>query len=129
MIGAGEAIQAAAVAALAAIEGIGRVYDAPPLQAAVPHALVAIDGEADWGHKNGAGREVRLAATIHDRGERPVRLRRLATEAEAALGGIGPELDAWRLVTMQLVRTRIVSGPKGDWAAIIEYRARILRSG
>jgi hypothetical protein len=129
MIGAGEAIQAAAAAALAAVEGIGRVYDAPPLQAAVPHAVAAIDGEADWGHKNGAGREVRLAAMIHDKGERPLRLRRLAAEAEAALGGIAPELDSWRLVTMQFVRTRIVSGPRGDWAAIIEYRARMLQAG
>jgi hypothetical protein len=129
MTGAGEAIQAAAVAALAALDGIGRVYDAPPIQAAMPHALVAIDGEADWSHKSGAGREVRLAATLYDKGERPVRLRRLAAEAETALAGIGPALGPWRIVTLQFVRTRIVSAPKGSWAAVIEYRARMLETG
>lgn len=127
MTGAGEALQSAAVAALAAIEGIGRVYDAPPIQAAIPHAVVAIDGEVDWGHKSGAGREVRLAATIRDKGERPVRLRRLAAETEAALAALAPAIEAWRLVTMQFVRSRIVAVPREGWAAVIEYRARMLR--
>lgn len=127
MNGAGEALQAAAVAALAAIDGIGRVYDAPPIQAAIPHAAVEIDGEADWGHKSGAGREVRLAATIRDKGERPMRLRRLAGDAEAALAALAPAVGGWRLVTMRLVRTRILSSPREGWAAVIEYRARLLR--
>lgn len=127
MNGAGETLQAAAVAALAAIDGIGRVYDAPPIQAAIPHAAVEIDGEADWGHKSGAGREVRLAATIRDKGERPMRLRRLAGEAEAALAALAPAVGGWRLVTMRFVRTRILSSPREGWAAVIEYRARLLR--
>jgi hypothetical protein len=126
MTSAGEALQAAAVTVLAAVEGIGRVYDAPPIQSALPYALVAIDGETDWSHKSGAGREVRLAATVYDKGERPVRLRRLAREAEAALAGIGPGLDSWRLVSLVFVRARIVGTAKSSWAAVIEHRARLL---
>ena len=127
MSGAGDVLQAAAVDALTTIEGIGRVYDAPPLQAAIPHALVTIDSEADWGHKSGEGREVRLAAEIRDKGERPLRLRRLAGEAEAALSALSAALGPWRLVTMRLVRRRIVAVPREGWAAVIEYRARLLR--
>ena len=127
MSGAGDALQAAAVETLAAIEGIGRVYDAPPLQAAIPHALVTIDSESDWGHKSGEGREVRLAAAIRDKGERPLRLRRLAGEAEAALSALSAALGPWRLVTMRLVRRRIVAVPREGWAAVIEFRARLLR--
>jgi hypothetical protein len=129
MTGAGDALQAAAVSALAAIDGIGRVYDAPPLQAVVPHALVTIDGEADWGHKSGEGREVRLAATIRDKGERPLRLRRLVAEAETALAALPNAMQPWRLVTMRLIRSRIVAVPREGWAAVIEYRARMLRDG
>jgi hypothetical protein len=129
MSGAGEALQAAAITALTTIRGIGRVYDAPPIQAAIPHALVAVDGEVDWGHKSGAGREVRLAATIFDKGERPLRLRQLASEAEAVLAGIEGPLLPWRLVTMIFVRKRIVAARPGDWAAVLEYRARLLRGG
>ena len=129
MIGAGEALRAAAVAALERVNGIGRVYDAPPLTAAAPHALVEIDAEADWGHKSGAGRELRLAATLSGDGERPVRLRAAAGAAEAALRGLGGALDGWHLVTMQHVRTREVRRPKGGWAAVIEFRARLLSAG
>ena len=126
MSGAGEALRAAAVAALQAVAGIGRVYDAPPPTAAAPHALVEIDAEADWGHKSGAGRELRLAATLTGEGERPLRLRAAAGEAEAALRALGGEMGGWRLVTMQHVRTREVRRPKGGWAAVIEFRARLL---
>jgi len=128
MSGAGEALRSAAVAALAAVPGIGRVYDSPPLQAAHPHALVSIDVESDWSHKSGAGREVRLAAAISDKGERPERLRTLACEAEAALAGLGGPLPGWRLVTIQFLRTRTVRSAAGEWTAVIEFRARLLEA-
>ena len=129
MSGAGEALRVAAVAALERVAGIGRVYDAPPLAVAAPHAVVQIDAETDWGHKNGAGREVRLAAVLSGEGERPLRLRAAAASAEAALAGVGGEIGGWRLVTMQLVRTRELRRATGGWAAVIEFRARMLAVG
>jgi hypothetical protein len=119
----------AAAAALAGVSGIGRVYDAPPLQAALPNAVVSIDLETDWSHKSGLGREVRLAAAISDKGERPVRLRALAAEAEAALAGLSGALPGWRLVTMQFLRARTVRSAGGAWTAVIEFRARLLADG
>jgi hypothetical protein len=126
MTGTSEALRAAAVAALAAVEGMGRVYDAPPLTAAAPHALVEIDSEADWGHKGGAGRELRLTAKLTGEGERPLAMRANATAAEAALAGLDPDLDGWRLITMRHVRTREMRRPRGGWIAVIEFRARLL---
>jgi hypothetical protein len=120
------ALRAAAVAALQAVAGIGRVYDAPPLTAAALHALVEIDSEADWGHKSGAGRELRVTAKLSGEGERPLAMRANAVAAEAALAGLGPDLDGWRLVTMRHVRTRELRRPQGGWIAIIEFRARLL---
>jgi hypothetical protein len=128
MSGACEALLGAAVAALEGVAGIGRVYDAPPLQAALPHAVVAIDVESDWSHKNGTGRELRLTATLHDKGERPLRLRRLASEAEAALAALAGEAGGWRLVAVQYLRTRMVRERSGGWAAVIELRVRMLRA-
>jgi hypothetical protein len=126
MTGAGETLLAAAVAVLRAIDGIGRVYDAPPLQAALPHALVAIDVESDWSHKSAAGRELRLAASLFDKGERPLRLRALVGEAEAALAQLGGAHGAWQIVSMRYLRTRILRDSAGSWAAVIEFRARLL---
>lgn len=126
MSGAADSLRAAAAAALSAIEGIGRVYDAPPLQAAFPYALVLIDSQSDWSHKTGAGRELRLAASLFDRGERPLRLRALVAGAEQVLGSLAGEIGAWQLVSMTYLRTRIVSDSAGAWAGVVEFRARML---
>jgi len=123
--GAGEALQAAAVAALGAIEGM-RSYDGSPVQAAFPYAVVDVGAQSDWSHKSGEGRELRLAVTVRDQGERPARLHALTGRAEAALGGIGGALPGWRVVTMHYLRTRVVKEPRGAWAGVVEFRARML---
>lgn len=122
---ASQQLQAAAMAALEAADGIGGVYDGPPLQAAFPYALVEAGPESDWGHKSAAGREVRLAVTVRDEGERPARLYRLMAQAEAAMEGlIAPE--HWSIATIRFVRSRVVREPRGAWAGVTEYRARML---
>jgi hypothetical protein len=127
--GAGEALAARATAALQALPGLG-VYEGPPVQAAAPYAVIETGAESDWSHKSGAGRELRLAVTLHDRGERPARLRALVREAEAALEAVPAEGGGWTIVTLGFVRSRIVppprGAPNGAWAALIEYRARML---
>ncbi|HEX8214270.1 MAG TPA: DUF3168 domain-containing protein [Allosphingosinicella sp.] len=124
---AGEKLQQAVSAALQAIGGIG-VYEGPPLQAAAPYAVVEAGPETNWSHKSGTGREVRIAVSLFDRGERPVRLRSLMGEAEAALDALaGP--TGWQLVAMQFLRSRLVRDTQGVWAGVIEYRARLLSTG
>jgi hypothetical protein len=127
MSGAGAALGSAAIAALEAME-LGAVYPGPPLQAAFPYAVVEAGPEADWGHKNGRGREVRLAVILRDSGERPERARAFADVAEAVIEA-GLEIEGWRLVTLALVRRRTVAegrGGKAGWAVTIEFRARML---
>lgn len=127
MSGAGSALKAAATEALEALQ-LGGVYPGPPLQAAYPHWLAECGPEVDWGHKSGAGRELRLAVTLRDAGERPERAQTLADLAEAAIGA-GLEVEGWRLVTLALVRRRTVAegrGGQAGWAVAIEWRARML---
>ncbi|WP_431848282.1 tail completion protein gp17 [Allosphingosinicella sp.] len=125
-MGAGEALQAAAATMLKAVPGIGAVYEGAPRRAAFPHAVVDGGVETDWGHKSGAGREVRFAFVLRDGGERAARLRELASEAAAGLEGLGRELPDWIIVSLGLLRSRIVPDGTG-WTAVIEYRARMLR--
>jgi hypothetical protein len=126
--GAAAALQAAAMAALEAVEALGAIYPGPPLQAALPYAVVECGPETDWGHKSGRGRELRLAVTVRAGGERPDRVQVLAAPVDAALeGGLGPE--GWALVTLTFLRARTVADTRGGepgWAAVIEYRARML---
>jgi hypothetical protein len=124
---AGTKLQAAAIAALEALD-LGGVYPGPPLQAAFPHALVECGPEADWSHKSGRGRELRLAVTARDAGERPDRAEALAEVAEAVIEA-GLEVEGWRLVTLALLRRRTVAtgrGAQAGWAVAVEYRARML---
>lgn len=121
---AGEALQEAVLGALAAIDGLG-LYDGAPLQAVAPHAVVEIGPETDWGHKSGAGRELRLAVVLRDEGERAVRLRGLMAEVEAIVLGLGTGLEGWRVISLRLARA-MATRERSGWVGLVEFRARLL---
>ena len=120
---AGGNLQTAIAGALAGVEELTGVFDGPPARAAFPYAALDATTETDWGHKNGEGREVLVAITLWD--DQPVRLHALADAIEANVDGL-PAIDGWQLVTMRLVRRRIVRDVAGPWAAAIDFRARML---
>ena len=126
--GASATIAAQAAAELAAVAGLA-VYRGPPVQAAAPYAVIGTGPERDWGWKEGEGREVRLAVTLHDRGESPQRLLALAAAAEAALAAIGGEVGGWRVASFAFLRSELVPPRRGSadglWARVLEYRARM----
>jgi hypothetical protein len=120
---AGGALQSAIAAALAGNADLTGVFDGPPARAAYPYVALDATTESDWSHKSGTGREVMVAITVWD--DQPVRLHGLADEVDAALGDLNA-LDGWQLVTMRLIRRRVVRDVAGPWAAAIDYRARML---
>lgn len=127
MSGAGAALRAAAIEAVEALE-LGGVYPGPPLQSAFPYATVECGPETDWGHKSGRGRELRLAVTLRDAGERPERAQAFAEVVEATMEA-GLDVEGWRLVTLAMVRRRTVAEGRGGgagWTVAIDYRARML---
>lgn len=108
-------LAAAMVDALADHPGVADVvtgiFDAPPVRAARPYAVVDEAVLGNWGSKDLAGREGVLAVLLFDGGERPVRLRALAGEVEAAIEAMPGDLgEGWRVVTLVLARSRIVRG-------------------
>lgn len=125
--GAGSLLQAALVARLAAELPVS-VFDAPPVRAGDPYALVDEPALADWSTKTWRGREGRVAVQIVDGGERPVRLRLLVAAAEAALEGWQPPLSGgWRLVSMRLARSRLLRDGAGRWRATSDFAVRLYR--
>ena len=123
---AGAALQTSIAASLGRIEGLSGVFDGPPARASYPYVALDATTESDWSHKSGEGREVLVAITVWD--DQPVRLHALADEVEAALQAPGP-IEAWQLVTMRLVRRRVVRDVAGPWAAAVDFRARMLALG
>lgn len=120
---AGGALQTAIAGALSGMSSFTGVFDGPPARAAYPYVALDATTESDWSHKSGAGREVMVAITIWD--DEPVRLHSLADCVEAAMSSLGP-IAGWQLVTMRLVRRRVVRDVAGPWAAAVDFRARML---
>ena len=120
---AGANLQTAIAAAVSRVEELTGVFDGPPARAAFPYVALDATTESDWSHKTGKGREVFVAITLWD--DQPVRLHALADAIEANVDGL-PAIDGWQLVTMRLVRRRIVRDVAGPWAAAIDFRARML---
>ncbi len=100
------------------------MFDGPPARAAFPYAAIDAGTESDWSHKSGDGREVLVAVTLWD--EQPARLHALADAVEAAVRGARARSTGWQLVTLRLVRRRMVRDVAGPWAAAIDFRARLL---
>lgn len=123
---AGGAIQAALAPLLEAVEEVTGVYDGPPARAPFPYVVIDAGNESDWSHKSGDGREVLVAVTLWD--EQPARLHRLSDLVETAVRS-GPAVAGWQLVSLRLVRRRMVRDVAGPWAAAIDFRARLLAEG
>ena len=121
---AGAALQQAIALQLAALSELSGVYDGPPARAAFPYVAIDAGSESDWGHKSGEGREVMVATTLWD--EQPARIHPLADALEVAVLGT-QAVDGWHLVSLRLVRRRIVRDVAGPWAAVVDFRARLLR--
>lgn len=119
-------LQAKVIEVLGGVAGLG-TYTLAPVQAAYPFATVDAGLETDWSHKSGTGREVRIAVTIRDKGERPERVQQIETQAEEAISGLSGTTANWSLVSMSFMRSRLVQEKETGWAAVIEYRARMLQ--
>ncbi len=103
------------------------IFDAPPVRAARPYALIGETLFGDWGTKDMAGREARTIVTLLDLGERADRARRLAGEIEAAVETLPRELgNGWRVASLALLRSRVARDGEG-WAAAVEHRVRVLK--
>jgi hypothetical protein len=122
---AGAALQQAIAMRLASIGELSGVFDGPPARAAFPYVAIDAGSESDWGHKSGDGREVLVAVTLWD--EQPARIHPLADAIEAAVLGTDT-VEGWQLVSLRLLRRRIVRDVAGPWAAAMDFRARLLKA-
>jgi len=116
-------LQTAIAAALDGVEELSGVFDGPPARASYPYAAIDATTETDWGHKSAQGREVLVGVTIWD--DQPVRLHELADAVETSLNSLRTVED-WQVVTLRLVRRRVLRDVAGPWAAAIDFRARML---
>jgi hypothetical protein len=128
--GASAALAAAVTVVLREVPGLSAVFDGAPIGAGDAHAEVEMGPETDWGHKSGAGAELRFALLVRCGGERPDRARALSGGVRRAVEKLGPVVSGWRLVSLAMLRSRVTPARKEErpgWTAMVEYRARLLR--
>lgn len=131
------AVRGALVAALrgdaALIGQVNAVYDGAPVQASAPYVVIEECAGVEWGGKGLDGCEVRLSIGLRDQGESSARLAAMVARLDAAArGSAGTLAQGWRIVTVRLVRSRImrrVAGPRepGGWQGVVDYRIRAVR--
>ena len=124
------AVHAALVAALRAADDVAGalngVFEGPAVKASAPYAEVQPMIAVDWSTKDRAGRELRPAVTIHDASETPARLLTLIGAVGAAIEAMPRDLDGWRVASLVFSRSRTLREAPGRWAAVVEYRVRVL---
>jgi hypothetical protein len=95
---------------------------------AFPYVVIGDGLSTDWSHKSGRGREHRLAITIWDEAGRAGRLHGLIGAVETAVEALPAALPNNRIVSVALLRSRILRPAGGPWAGMVEYRVRTLES-
>lgn len=119
--------QAALLARLQAGLGaqVNAIVQGPSATATPPYAEIGELLAGDWSTKDAAGRELRSLVLIRDGHDVPDRAQALADAAERALATLGPVLGDWRLVSLVLIRRRLLRERPG-WLVLLEHRARLI---
>ncbi|MBN2972938.1 DUF3168 domain-containing protein [Roseomonas aeriglobus] len=105
------------------------VVEGPAVRASTPYAEIGEAVAGDWGTKDRAGRELRLAVILRDAAETSTRIGTLVTAVEAAVPGLSRDLPGWRVASIAFLRSRIAGDGPGRWIAAVEFRVRMLATG
>ena len=123
---AGRVLHAAVVAHLA---GLGRVFDAPPVRAAMPYVVVDDPVLAAGDAAGVAGRSGTVAVACIDGGVSPERVRALLGAVEAAMATLPAQVgEGWRVTAVRLVRSAVSQGKGERWTATSVFAVRMFRS-
>lgn len=103
------------------------VFDAPPVRALAPYAVVEHPQFRGADAAGVTGRIGTLAIGFQDAGEAPTRLRVLMAGAEEAMDLLPAALgDGWRLAGIELARSRLARAKEG-WLGRSEWAVRVFR--
>jgi hypothetical protein len=128
-VSAGTLLQAAVVEELLETDELEplAVFDAPPVRAITPYAIVE-DPVLEQADAAGvSGRVGTLAITFRDDGERPLNLRGAMAMADELVSLLSAELpDGWRIAGLRLQRSKLTRAKDG-WIGRSEWAVRLFR--
>ena len=104
------------------------MFDAPPVRATLPFAMIEEPVLQQRDLAGMTGRVGTVAVQLFDDGERPLRLRSQLALVEDDLARMPADLGAgWRLAALSLRQSRVAKG-KAGWSARTEWAVRMYRA-
>ncbi|MFN3991006.1 MAG: DUF3168 domain-containing protein [Erythrobacter sp.] len=108
-----------------ALAPINTIEEEAPLRAAPPWLGIAASASIDWGCKERAGREIRVALELASRADHPAADRGMLAAIEARVLGLPPFHADFELASVRFLRSRSEARANNLRAALIEFRFRL----
>jgi len=105
---------------------LNAVTEEAPARAAPPWLGLVASASGDWGTKDRAGREVRVAFELHCRGDDPGTAAAVTRAIEARIEALPRAHDGFAVASVRFQRGRAEQRPGNVRAVLLEYRFRLL---
>lgn len=123
------AVLLAWLASDAALAGaLNAIVEEAPTRTALPWLALTASASTDFGHKTGAGREVRVALELNYRGDDPLSEAALIAAIERRIESLPSDQTAagFHLASLIFLKARAEQRGEALRALVLEYRARVL---
>lgn len=108
------------------LAGLNAIEEESPLRASAPWLGIAASASTDWGSKDRAGREVRIALELVTRGDDAAHDAGLIRAIEERCQNVPSQQTGFQIVTARFLRSRAERRDKNLRAALIEFRFQTL---
>ena len=109
-----------------ALAAINAIEEEAPISASPVWLGIAASASIDWGTKDRAGRETRIALELETRTDLPSADAALLTAIERRVLNLPPFKPGFELASIRFLRSRSEARADNRRGALLEYRFRIL---
>lgn len=102
------------------------ITEEAPARASLPWLAIVASAGADWSHKTGEGREIRLALELQTRGDEPATANALVQQIENRVAAMPADQQGFRVASILFLRSRVEQRGGTTRAVLLEYRFRLL---
>jgi len=106
--------------------GLNAITEEAPLRVSPPWLGIVASASGEFGHKTGAGREVRVALELQYIGDDPAEAADLVNAIEARVMAFPSVQPGFRVASIAFLRARAEQRGETRRAFLLEYRARLL---
>jgi len=105
---------------------LNSVTEEAPAKAALPWLAIAASASTNWGAKERAGREVRIALELHCRGDQPDTAATLVRALEDRIRSMPEQQEGFEIASCLFLRARTEQRVRNTRSILTEYRFRVL---